>query len=273
MSWESAEKLVHPARRAEAATPADIGIAHETLALVTADGVALSAWWMPAAGEPRGSVVFLHGYGDHKAQSLALAPFLHRAGYHVLALDFRAHGASGGDATTVGLEETKDVETALAWLRARPDADGRVALLGWSMGAATALNAAPDLSEVDAIVADSGFATLENIAGNSIQHFTGLPRTPFGPLSVTFAGWQAGRDVAENRPVERMRALDAPVLVIQGEADVIARADDDGRALFAAAPEGSELWLVPGARHVEAFALAPDAYEARVLAFLARHLG
>lgn len=272
MSWESADKLVHPERRLAAATPADHGIAYREIALRASDGVGLAAWWMPALGEARGSVVFLHEYGEQKAQSLVAGPFLHEAGYHVLALDFRAHGASGGGATTVGLDEARDVEAAVAWLLAGPEPEGRIALVGWSMGAATALNAAPGLPEVDAVVADSGFATLENVAGNSIRHFTGLPRVPFGPLSVTFAGRQVGRDVAENRPIDRIRDAGAPVLVIQGEADTIARAEDDGRALFAAAPPGSELWLVPGAGHVAASAVAPREYEARVLAFLAANL-
>ncbi|HWH09417.1 MAG TPA: alpha/beta fold hydrolase, partial [Candidatus Thermoplasmatota archaeon] len=103
VSWRSAESLVHPARPASSWTPADAGLAFEPLALTTSDGVALAGWWMPA-DEARGTVVFLHGYGDSKNQSLAYAPFLLRAGYHVLAFDFRAHGASGGSFTTVGLD-------------------------------------------------------------------------------------------------------------------------------------------------------------------------
>jgi fermentation-respiration switch protein FrsA (DUF1100 family) len=140
------------------------------------------------------------------------------------------------------------------------------------MGGATALNAAAVFPEIDAVVTDSAFASLTNIASNSITKFTGLPRYPFGPLSVTFAGWMVGRDVSENTPVDAARAASAPVLVIQGLADDIAFPEEDGRALAAASPDGSELWLVPGASHVLAHTVAPQEYEARVSAFLGEHL-
>jgi pimeloyl-ACP methyl ester carboxylesterase len=140
------------------------------------------------------------------------------------------------------------------------------------MGAATALNAAARSPDVDAVVADSAFATLTNIASNSITHFTDLPPYPFGPLSVTMAGWMVGKDVAENAPVRAVATASAPVLVIQGADDVIAFPDTDGRAIAQAAPLGSEMWLVPGAAHVQAHHVATREYEARVLAFLEERL-
>lgn len=272
VSWQSAEELIHPVRERAAESPSNLSLSYEDVTLVTDDGLRLAGWWMPAQAPSRGTVVFLHGYGDSKAQALEVAPFLHEGGYGVLAFDFRAHGDSEGQTTTVGLVETEDVEAAVRHVLSRDDADPRIALFGWSMGAAAGLNAAEDLPEVQAIVSDSGFATLENIAGNSITHFTGLPQYPFGPLAVLFAGWKVGHDVGDNRPVDRMADLGRPVLVIQGEADDIAFASDDGRALADAAPPGSDYWLVPGASHVQAIAVEPEAYEARVLAFLDAHL-
>ena len=264
VSWQSATTLVHPARETLAATPA---IAFESVSF-RADGLELAGWWIPA-DEPRGTVVFLHGYGDSKDQSLPLVPFLHEAGYHLLAFDFRAHGESEGARTTVGLDEVADVRAAIAYAQSRaPAASERLALVGYSMGAAAAINAAALSPEVDAIVSDSAFATLTNIASNSITAFTDLPKYPFGPLSVVFAGWMDERDVAENRPVEAAAKGRAPILVIQGLDDTIAYPEDDGRAIAEAAPAGSELWLVPGARHVESHTIAPTEYEARGLAFL-----
>lgn len=269
VSWKSAKSLVHPEREFATDDPSRLGLPFQEVELRTEDGLRLSAWWMPANGTPRASVVFLHGYGDNKNQSLHVAPFLHEAGYNVLAFDFRAHGRSEGDQTTVGLVETRDVQAAILWLMTRSHSnDTRVVLFGWSMGAATAINAAADLSGVEALVADSAFATLTNIASNSITYFTDLPKWPFGPLAVLFAGWMVGHDVGDNRPIDAMESLDAPVLVIQGSADVITLPDDDGRALAEAAPEGSALWLVEGADHVEALDVAGEEYERRVLAFL-----
>ena len=266
-SWRSADELVHPARRPIATTPASVGLAYENVTL-RSDAGALSAWWIPAES-PKGVVVFLHGYGDNKAQAVPLARALYEANYTLLALDLRAHGESDGDFTTVGMDEVRDVEAAIAYARVRdPVSSERLALFGWSMGAATAINAAARAPEVDAVVADSAFATLENIASNSIQHFTDLPKYPFGPLSVVFAGWMVDRDVGDNAPLRALADVRAPVLVIQGAEDTIALPDEDGRALAAAAPAGSELWVVEGAAHVSAHGVARDEYEGRVTAFL-----
>ena len=268
VSWKSAEKLVHPAREAAGALP---GLAYESVSFQAADGVALVGWWVPSDAA-RGTVIFLHGYGDSKDQVLPLLPFLHEEGYHVLAFDFRAHGASDGDETTVGLVEVADVRGALAFAaRKDPAAYEQVALMGFSMGAATAINTAA-IEDVDAVVSDSAFATLENIASNSITAFTDLPKYPFGPLSVVFAGWMVGKDVSENAPVRAVTGSSAPVLVIQGLEDTIAFPDEDGEAIAAAAPAGSELWLVPGAAHVQAHSVAQEEYERRVLDFLDTNL-
>lgn len=273
VSWRSADSLVHPARQVPSHDPAMLGLAYENVTFATSDGLALTGWWMPEQVEGHnGTVVFLHGYGQSRNQSLLVAPFLAAHAYDVLAFDFRAHGESGGDETTVGLVETRDVRAAIDWLLTRDDVDAsRIALVGFSMGGATAINAAPEIPEARALVVDSAFASLTNIASNSITHFTGLPRWPYGPLSVLFAGWMVGHDVGDNRPVDVLATLDLPVLVIQGEADTIAYPDDDGRALHGAASAG-EFWMVPEATHVRAIDTAPDEYAERVVAFLGRHL-
>lgn len=273
VSWRSAQSLIHPARDQPPDDPSTLGIAYENVSFTTSDGIGLVGWWMPErAPGHNGTVVFLHGYGESKNQSLKVAPFLVDAAWDVLAFDMRAHGDSGGDTTTVGLEETKDVRAAVDHLAARGDVDmSRLALYGFSMGGATAINGAGHVPEARAIVSDSSFATLQNIASNSITHFTGLPKYPFGPLAVLFAGWMAGADVGDNNPVHAIAAQGRPVLVIQGADDTIAYPAGDGEALRDRAPPGSEYWLVPGAKHVRAVDVAPDEYEARVLAFLAKH--
>lgn len=267
VSWRSADSLVHPARAHATRTPADAGPSYEAVGFAATDGVRLAGWWIPAE-HARGTVVFLHGYGESKAQALAYAPFLHNASYNVLAFDFRAHGESAGDHTTVGADEVRDVEGAWAWMRERGIDRGHVALMGLSMGAATAINAAPALPGLRAVVDDSGFATLDNIASHSITHFTDLPQYPFGPLAVLFASRMVHQDIGENQPVRAVRGVHAPVLVIQGGRDDIAFPDVDGRAVFDAAPKGSQWLLEPAASHVGAHAANAARYEASVLAFL-----
>jgi pimeloyl-ACP methyl ester carboxylesterase len=267
VSWVAADKLVHPAREIKAVTPASRGLEYETATLLTEDGLHLAAWWIPAE-EAKGTVVFLHGYGASRSQALSVAPFLHRAGYHVLAFDFRAHGESEGAYTTIGIEESRDVRAAVSWALARTRADMPVALFGWSMGAATAVNAAGEMPEVDALVLDSSFARLANVVSNNLEVFTGLPRYPFAPVIMLFASGMAGHAPSDNEPAREARELQRPILIIQGTEDRIATPEADGRALADASGERAQFWLVEGAGHVDARRADPRQYEARVLAFL-----
>src|SRR5205085_6327039 len=88
------------------------------------DGLALAGWWMPAApGAANASttIILVHGVSSQMGKVVRMwAPFLHAAGYSVLAFDLRNHGASpdahGGD-VTYGVDEADDVAAAVAYVR------------------------------------------------------------------------------------------------------------------------------------------------------------
>lgn len=268
ISLEAAERLTHPPRERVSWTPAARGLDYEAVAFQTVDGVRLSGWFLPA-DDPRGTIVFLHGYGASKSQAQSVAPFLVRAHFQVLAFDFRAHGDSEGVLTTVGIDEAEDVRAAVAYLLTRSDVDPeRIALFGWSMGAAAALNAAVSLPQLRAIVADSSFASLSNLFGANLDSLTGLPQYPFAPLIVLFASAISGHAPGDNEPARSASLIHRPLFVIQGEEDGIADPERDGKRLALAAGGWAQLWLVPGAGHVDARRAEPREYETRVVAFL-----
>lgn len=271
LSFYAAEKLVHPPREMRDATPGHRGLEFERVSFTADDGVRLVGWWMPAQ-HATGTVVFLHGYGASKWQSLSVAPFLVEAGFNVLAFDFRAHGESGGAYTTVGLDEAKDVRAAVRFAQAMAGAEEPIALFGWSMGAAAALNAVGDLPEVRAVVADSAFASLSNVVGSNLGRFTGLPEFPFVPLIMLFASSMAGHSAEENEPARGAASITRPLLVIQGARDDIANPQGDGAALATAGGAMAQFWLVDDAGHVDASRAEPREYEARVVGFLRESL-
>ncbi|HLB87991.1 MAG TPA: hypothetical protein VJK29_10100, partial [Terriglobales bacterium] len=72
------------------------------------DGVMLRGWKV-SAPQPNGSWVLLfHGVADNRVGVIGQSEFLLRAGYGVVMMDARAHGASGGPMATYGWLERND---------------------------------------------------------------------------------------------------------------------------------------------------------------------
>jgi fermentation-respiration switch protein FrsA (DUF1100 family) len=76
---------------------------------------------------------------------------------------------------------------------------------------------------------------------------------------------------AELRPVDAIRRLRAPVLVVAGSLDRHTTLEETCQ-LFAAAPAPKALWVVKGAAHEDLLAFDRAEYERRVLGFLGARL-
>jgi uncharacterized protein len=134
-------------------TPADRGLAYEDAFFTTADGVALSGWYIPS--QNGAAVAVLHGAGSTRSNVLEHAAVLARAGYGVLLFDARGHGQSAGRAMDFGWFGDADIAAALDYLAGRPDVDpARLALVGFSMGAEEAVGAAAGDTRIRGVVAE-----------------------------------------------------------------------------------------------------------------------
>lgn len=233
-------------------------------------------------------VVLVHGWSLSGAAFAPLAPAL--PGFRLVAPDLRGHGASEGDAFTLGAL-ADDLVALVHHLELR----GAV-LVGWSLGAQVALAALPALrdrvaglvlaSATPRFLAGDGWAeglpaqALEVLRvrvrrdarhavarfragmlapGERAPELEALPVPPAAPLL-------AGLDVlaaTDLRPA--LPALDLPALVLHGDADPICP-PGAGRALASALPRARHVEL-PGAGH--AALLTAPAARAALAAFLA----
>ncbi len=249
------------------ATPAALGLPYESVRFTTDDGVTLDGWLVESERDTRAAVILLHGFSWHRLPWLAFfVPWLRRR-YHVLQFDFRGHGASDPAATTLGTAEQRDVAAAVRLLQGR--GLGPIALYGISMGGATAILAAPDLP-VAAVVADAAYADIRNPIGNRMrdQH---LPFPGIGSWLV-MAGASLRARTRLVSPIDRV-ALVAPrgLLLIAPHEDRLVNWEQSV-ALYKAAGEPKELYVVDGAQHGEARMVGGEAYEQRVMGFLERYL-
>jgi fermentation-respiration switch protein FrsA (DUF1100 family) len=229
--------------------------------LVTADGIELAAWYTP----PKNGVLILvgHGHGDHRSVN-QYALYVHN-GYGVLAWDFRAHGESGGELSTLGYLEALDVEAALEYGLQQADVE-HIGAWGGSMGGAAVLELAARRTEIEAVVVDSVFPTLEDELSWAVT------KEIFIPFIRYFAERETGLDLEMLRPVDRIQDISPrPVLIIQGEADTMIPPDSAQR-LYNNSGDPRYLWTEAGVGHVGMYSSYPEKYEQRVIGFFDDYL-
>jgi fermentation-respiration switch protein FrsA (DUF1100 family) len=258
--------MTSPRRRSPEATPASVGLGYREVEFLSTDGIQLSAWWVPVEGSSLAAVL-VPGWGGYKFDEhlLQTLPIYHDAGYSALLLDLRAQGESDGARRTLGYREVRDVRGALAWLQQQGYALDRVVLHGWSMGAATALRAAPGTG-VAAVIEESGYADLPILLKGEIPEFVrfGRPLRPAillaGRLFPDFDPW----DVVPKREAAKLSNEGVPLFVIHSTEDDIVPYEQ-ARILAAAHPD-AHVWKLVGYAHVEAYE-HPE-YAQRLRAFL-----
>ena len=243
---------------------------------IVVDGAALAGWYVPAAsgtGPTGPTVVLVHGWGSNKSDMLDRAASLHGV-YNLLLPDLRNHGQSSAATTTQGVREADDLGAMLDWLE-REKAPDRVAVLGVSMGGATALAEAERDERVDAVIVESTHATLANAAQARMDE-AGYPLSMPGSWSILLGSlMRTGEDVTAVDPVLSVGRLDArPLLIVHGGADHSIGADDAETLLRAAEEAGSpaELHVCPEGGHGTSAHVCAEEYAAWVLGFLERTL-
>ena len=118
-------------------------------AWLAADGATLPVTrWLPA-GEPRGVVLALHGFTEHRGVFFLLAPELAAAGYAVYAYDQRGFGATDSRGFWPGADQLV-ADARAAWRLLGERYPGiPVHLLGHSMGAAVAVLATTGADRIE----------------------------------------------------------------------------------------------------------------------------
>ncbi len=230
-------------------TPAHLSLAYEEVTVTTADGTALSGWWLPA---PRAdhALLYCHGNaGDIRDWVHAAPPFI-EAGCSLLLFDYRGYGRSQGAPSEEGLY--LDGEAVWRWLQHRAHEEGLPAsILGKSLGSAVAIHAAIQ-SPPASLILDSAFTSMrEVVAGN-------LPMAPKGMIPRLFES------------LAKIPQVSCPTLFIHGGMDMLVPLAH-GRRLYDALPGQKAFHLIEHAGHNDISAY-PE-YHRQILAFLRNPAG
>ena len=262
VSYQQTADYLHPARQIPSGEMLRAnGIDFQAVELVTEDNVRLSAWYTP----PQNGAVILvaHGYGDKRTEHYYTLFASH--GYGVIAWDFRAHGTSEGGFSSLGYYEVLDAKAALDFALAQPGVE-HVGAWGGSMGAVTMIRATARYPEIEALVGDSPFATLED------EMELRVPFPVMRSLIRFFAERQSGVSVSSVRPVDDIaRISPRPVFLIQGMSDRMVPLDSAER-LYEAAGEPRQLWTENDVPHLNMYAFYKTRYTRRVIKFFDEYL-
>ena len=264
--WHYGTRLTSPAPSRIGTPPDGLGLAETEFVAPTATLV--RGWYLP--GQPGApALVLLHGKGGNRTSMLGRARFLNRAGYAVLLIDFRGHGESEGNRYTFGYLEAFDAKAALAYARSR-NPGVKVGAIGFSLGAAACvLGEAP--AQFDALVLEALYPSIEEAIGNRIAIALGRWATPLHPLLSWQIEPRLGISPTMLRPIAKIGAITAPLLIIAGAEDAHVTLAQSQR-LFDQAIPPKQFWTVRGAGHEDYYRFAPRDYERTVLSFLAAHL-
>ena len=226
----------------------------------------------PARSDEELAVILVHGLNGNRTagNALELVSRLFELDFIVLLFDMRGHGESDGDRLSAGYFEKWDVLGAYDFLVERGVSPGSIGVLGWSLGGATALLAVAEEPDIRAVVADSAFAHVRDLIAQETARTTVFPKWAvplFIPGMEVMSDMLYGIDVGAVAPAQAAATLGYPILVIHGDADSRIPVGQSVR-IHASAPEGSELWMIPGSDHADAFLDTPDEYVGRLNAYL-----
>ena len=221
--------ILHPIRRTPTKTPQRLGIDYREIILQTSDRLSLSAWFIPA-DEPRGTVVYCHGFGENRGQVISVLKPLHDMRLNVLAFDFRGHGGSPGHTVTFGHREVRDLKAACD--AARRLGEGKpLFIVGVSYGAAVTLQTLPELPDVKGAWVDSTFARFDQMLGKSYAFVPQIFRDAVVSVTSTLVWLDCGFSTSQINPIESVKGLQTPICFCHSKSDPYTDFEE-GKAIY-----------------------------------------
>ena len=242
--------------------------AEAQLALLTDDGVRLSAARVQGPPDAIGTVVLVHGFSQ-SSRMPRIHAFAHALArrVHVIVPDLRGHGASGG-VSSMGPKEPLDVKAAVE----AADPSLPVVTIGISLGGAAVLLHAGTFRGVAGVVAISApawWGAWDTPATKRIQRYA---MTAAGRRFLAVFMRTRIAEICEGVPhAEAQAAAIAPAftIVVADPADHYF-SEEHPQTLYRWANEPKDLWLLPGTGH--GTDLLSPAFTARLLGELDRRL-
>jgi fermentation-respiration switch protein FrsA (DUF1100 family) len=249
LSRHAQSLFYYPDQQDYGTSPQRSGLPYEDVTFKSHDGTPLNAWFVPAVGEAKGTVLHVHGNAGNITAHWPFVEWLPQRGFNVLTFDYRGFGLSPGKPTPEGLFD--DTHGALDYMRSHPEVDAeRLLVFAQSLGGNNAIAAigSGNRAGVRAIVVEATFYSYSAIA-NDVLPGSGL---------LLRNDYSAERFIAALSPI--------PLLLLHGTADAVIPFRHSQR-LFEKARPPKELLLIPRGGHIAATVDGGDTYRDIIAAF------
>lgn len=219
--------LIFQPSRTMYALPPQLHIQHKDIYFTSADGTQLHGWYLPAKGQAKQTVLFLHGNALNISVQLAAVYWLADYDYDVYIFDYRGYGRSGGEVSLPGA--ISDIDAAIDYVATNKRVDGKFIVFGQSLGASMgiyALSRSKVKNDIAAYLSLAAFDDYREITQDflSRQWFTWPIQWP---LSLTVDNSYRPLDyIAEISPI--------PIYILHGQDDQTIEMKH-AKSLFAAA--------------------------------------
>ena len=233
------------------ASPRDIGLDYQDVALTTSDNEHLHGWFIPAA-ESIGVALFFHGNAGNISHRLDSIRIFNQLNLDTLIIDYRGYGQSTGKTSERGTY----LDAQAAWdylVNNRGVPANRIVIFGRSLGGAIGAWLGVQHTPA-ALIIESSFSSGEDMA----RRFY-----PFLPARLVTR--------LKYPVIEYASRLNCPVLVVHSRHDEIIPFSM-GQSIYAAVRQPKEILELRG-DHNNGFLISAEHYIAGLNDFLRSHLG
>ncbi|MES1218285.1 MAG: alpha/beta fold hydrolase [Bacteroidota bacterium] len=238
----------------------------DTITLKTANGLKIDCWYSTADSASKGTVILFHGMGGNKSYLLQEASEFRYLGYNLMMVDFRGHGNSQGNTTTIGFKEAEEVKLAYDYIQQRGEKN--IFLFGVSMGAVVIAKAFTDYNiHPSAVILEMPISSLQSYL-ESRSRVMGFPGEPFGFLVTGWVGIEQGYNGFRHKPSEYVKKINCPVLLQWGSHDPYV-SESQTQTIFQNIPStNKKLVIYDNADHQSLLGYDPEKWRQEVRAFI-----
>jgi uncharacterized protein len=240
---------------------------YDTVRLHTKSGLSIDGWLAKTDSVSKGTILLFHGIGVDKMTLIDEANEFRYLGYNIMMVDFRGHGNSEGNRTTIGYREAEEVEQAVSFLQ-KTIGEKKVFIYGSSMGAVAVTRALYlyDL-KVSGLILEMPFYSLQTyLKARAAQ--IGFPAQPFAFFTSFWIGVEKGFNGYKHKTTRYAAAIKCPVLLNWGTLDHYVN-EKEIRAIYEAiqCPE-KRLVVYEGASHESLLRKDPEKWRTATESFL-----